>query len=575
MTNSLGSTHSGHLGWWLGLAVLVTLALADWFFGSVLRTLVRGQAEVTVFSEPAGARVFADTVELGVTPFTDASLLVGRYVLRVEHPYTLPHREVIVVERGESLKRTVALEAASGDLSVVSNPRGASVTIDGELQDGVTPLVIDGVPAGMHEVRVSLPLRKIVIEQVEVLPGTRAEFNAVLNGQPLGELLVTTQPSDALVELIAVDDGEPIAPVPAYSPGMTLPVRSYVVRVSQSGHEAQERTVKLQRGENRLEFELQAVTAELAVKVVPPDAQVRITNGGRTKKYSGPVQLPVGKVTVHAKRLGFRARSKTLNLTSAGATVELELPRFNVQVGRVFRDSLKSGGEGPELVVLAAGAFRMGDLSGDGSASARPAHNVQLSEPFALGVREVTNAEWQRQFDESGDNKPVVKVTHAQIEKYLSWLSRESGAQYRLPSEAQWEYAARAGSTAVYGATQSREEVCRWANVADAALKQRYTQWDTVPCNDGIQRLADAGSLAANAFGLYDMIGNASEWLADCWHDNFRGAPADGRVWGQRCGAWVARGGAWDNADDRIRVSHREQITREGGELGLRVARQL
>lgn len=571
MTESTGSKRAGLA---LLFAVLVTLVLADWFFGTLTRDLLRGNAQVSVTSVPVGARVLADTLQLGVTPLIDAKVPPGEYTLRVEHPYSQAYRERIVVARGERLQRTVTLVAGVGELALVSNPRGAEITIDGKEYSGVTPVTIEALDAGLHDVRLALPNRRVVKEQVEVLPGETARLSVDLERLPVGELSLATTPADAQVELFAMVDGEQAQTATDYSPGVRLPVGTYRVRVSRAGYEPQQQRFILRRGSIRIAIDLQQIVARLEVQVEPQNARVSVTAAGRTFNYEEPVELPIGQVTLRAKLQGFRSASRRITLDETGAKTSITLAKYNVSVGRVFRDSLKSGGEGPQVVVLGAGAFRMGDLTGEGATEAQPAHSVQLEAPFAIGVFEVSNNEWQQRRGGSGDDKPVVGVKRDEVVEYLRWLSGEAGAIYRLPSEAEWEYAGRGGSTKLYGATDSLQELCRFANVADQALTSVYDQWEVTPCDDGVVRLNVVGSYAANAFGLYDVLGNASEMQADCWHSNYRGAPANGDIWGQKCFEWVARGGAWDSRGETLRISHRERVREQGGELGFRVLRE-
>ena len=462
-----------------------------------------------------------------------------------------------------------------GSLSLVSNPRGATIAIDGQVQSDVTPVEIKALNAGLHEVRLSLPGRRVVKEQVEVLPGQTAKLAVDIERLPLGTLTLEVTPANARVELFAVVDGEAESSPLEYSRGVSLPAQDYLVRVSRPGYESKEQRFLLRRGKNSYAIDLQQRLAMLSVRVEPQGAQVRVSAAGTNFTYKEPVELPVGRVTVRATQKGFRSTTKNLTLDSAGATVAIALKKYNVSVGRVFRDPLKSGGEGPQLVVLGADSYRMGDLTGAGAAHARPAHNVQLEAPFAIGVYEVSNAQYSRYKVTADNNKPVVNVTRKQVGEYLQWLSGETGARYRLPSEAEWEYAARAGSKKLYGTTDSPQEVCRTANVADQSLTKKFPNWQVLACNDGVERLAPVGSYAANAFGLYDMTGNASEMQADCWHGSYKGAPANGAAWGRNCSVWVARGGAWDHSGDELHISHRERVQNKGGELGFRVVREL
>jgi len=553
------------------LAVVAVMFVLDWFYGTLTKGLVLGQATINVTSVPGGAQVFADTQLLGVTPLAKGKVLPGDYVLRVEHPHYDAQREKISVTRGDTVERSLSLVRGAGTLVVLSNPRGAAIRLNGEPQSEITPATFNEFAAGNVVVEVSLFGRKTVTQEVELLPQRTLETSAELNPVPMGALSLEVEPAGALVELKDVLADNPLD----YAMDMMLPLADYSVRVSHPGYAAQEQNISLRRGPNRLKFALERHMGLLTVAVTPADADVSVRSAAGTQRYNSPVSLPVGEITVQAEKLGFRSRSKRIDLSAEGAQLALDLPRFSVKVGRVFSDPLSSGGNGPQVVVLGAGSFRMGDLSGAGSADERPAHKVQLRRPFAMGVREVSNAEFRLRLGDAGDNLPATRISRDDVSDYLAWLSRETSSTYRLPTEAEWEYAARAGSQGAYGAASSDSELCTYGNVADQELKQTFRDYDSIDCHDGYVRLAPVGSFAANAFGLFDMIGNASEWVADCWHDNYSGAPADGRAWGRQCSSWVERGGAWGSAADKARVSHRAPGSRPGSDRGFRVVREL
>jgi len=558
-------------GLWLGASVVITLLVLDFFFGTVTRTFILGQGTVKVTSTPPGAKVIADTQLLGTTPLTEGKLLPGSYVLRVEHPHFAPIRESITIARGDVLERSVVLEQAYGTLRLVSNPRGATIRLNGELQTEVTPATLPGKPAGLYDVELSIEGREVVREQLDVRRGARASLNVELNRIPIARLLVDLTPADAQVELLGTSL--------TYEPKMKLPPGTYELRVSKEGYVDSQQSVRLSEGSRRLAVRLERKRAVLSVEVSPTDAQVRITAADETQIYTEPLSLPLGPVRVDVSKPGFRRLTKTVRHKSDGTKLALALEAFAVTPGRKFRDALKTGGQGPELVVLAAGTFRMGDLQGKGGADERPVHKVAIAAPFAIGVREVSRAEWALQFGETNSGSdaqlPVTNVSRAKIEAYLGWLSKSSGERYRLPSEAQWEFAARAGGEALYGTTNQQQDLCTYANVADITMEATYERWVSVPCDDGHVRLAPTGSFAPNAFGLFDTIGNAGEWLADCWHGSYEGAPSDGRTWGRRCDAWVSRGGSWDTIADDLRLSFRTRVTREDKELGFRLVRDL
>ena len=245
----------------------------------------------------------------------------------------------------------------------------------------------------------------------------------------------------------------------------------------------------------------------------------------------------------------------------------------------------------PEMTVIPAGEFLMGSpVSEEGRSDHEgPQRRVALRS-FALGVAEVTFDEWEacvrgggcngyRLADRGAGAYPVVDVSWQDARAYAAWLSRKTGASYRLPSEAEWEYAARGGTTTSRYWGDSSASQCGHANGADAAAKRVYSDWTTATaCDDGAVRAVPAGSYSANAFGIFDMLGSVWEWTDDCWVENYRGAPADGSPRrGGDCGRRVLRGGSWFNAPRDLRSAARVGTPAElrRSFAGFRVARTL
>ncbi len=212
------------------------------------------------------------------------------------------------------------------------------------------------------------------------------------------------------------------------------------------------------------------------------------------------------------------------------------------KIGDVFRDCP----ECPEMVILPPGTFLMGSRAW----AERPQHLVTIGQPIAVGRYEVTFAEWEACVREGGcngykprdekwgrGNRPVINVDWSDAQSYVSWLSRKTGKPYRLLSEAEWEYAARAGTTTEYywGDDPQRSAICAYANVGPIYY-----------CADEKRSTLPVGSFHPNNFGLYDMSGNVLEWTADCWNDNYAGAPFDGRARQEgNCKLRPLRGGSW------------------------------
>ena len=225
-------------------------------------------------------------------------------------------------------------------------------------------------------------------------------------------------------------------------------------------------------------------------------------------------------------------------------------------VGAVFRDALKGGGKGPEMVVLPTGRFRMGDLDGSGEKNERPVHTVTISRRIAMGQYPVTFEDYdryvsamgaERPYDEGWGrgSRPVIYVNWHDAQAYAAWLSKQTGKRYRLPSESEWEYAARAGTETAYS----------WGNeigVNRANCNGCGSRWDD-------KQTSPVGSFEPNAFGLYDMHGNVWEWVEDCWHSNYEGAPSDGSVWtsGGDSSWAVVRGGSWFYNPQYLRAAFR------------------
>lgn len=305
--------------------------------------------------------------------------------------------------------------------------------------------------------------------------------------------------------------------------------------------------------------------------------------------------------------------------------------------GKIFQDCPDC----PQMVVVPAGGFRMGSPAAESGRAFTegPVHEVEIRRPFALGRFEVTRGQfaafvaatgftggvgcywwtgdklakddenawrdpawwtgdgwfpdvkkgWRDPGYRQGDDEPVACVNWADAEAYIDWLGRRAGFAYRLPTAAEWEYAARAGSTAARPWKDEAGGACAHANVHDRASRARLgPSWRHHDCDDGFARTSSVGRFPANAFGLHDMLGNVWEWTADCWHDDYTGAPADGRAWtaGGDCARRVLRGGSWSALPRQIRFAARIHNTpttrlwnpngyRSDSGFGFRVARDL
>ncbi len=244
------------------------------------------------------------------------------------------------------------------------------------------------------------------------------------------------------------------------------------------------------------------------------------------------------------------------------------------QLDTSFSDELRNLGVGPEMVRFGAGSFLRGDHQGDGDTDEQPMAMVNLK-AYAIGRYEITFAQYdlfceQTRCDKPDDQEwgrgqyPVMNVSWVEAAAYAAWLADKTGKPYRLPSDAEWEFAHRSGSTARYW----------WGDglvAAQANCEGCGSLWDG-------DQTAPVGRFSPNPAGLYDTAGNVFEWVADCYHDRFSEAPADGSpVEKPGCGKRVIRGGAWSFPAKEIRSANRwrDFPNRRSDDTGFRVAMDL
>lgn len=242
------------------------------------------------------------------------------------------------------------------------------------------------------------------------------------------------------------------------------------------------------------------------------------------------------------------------------------------QIGSTFKDCDIC----PEMVVVPAGSFMMGSPENEEGRSSNegPQHEVTILAPLAVGKYPVTRGQYKAFVDEAeynanddwrdtawfeqDDNHPVVYISWKDAKEYVHWLTDKTKHQYRLLSEAEWEYVARARTTTAY-------------HFGDTITLAQ--------ANYSIGGTDSVGSYPANDFGLHDVHGNVWEWVEDCWHDNYDGAPTYGSAWVSECNGknyHVVRGGSWDYEPRNLRSACRgRELTDTRDDNGFRVARVL
>ncbi len=295
------------------------------------------------------------------------------------------------------------------------------------------------------------------------------------------------------------------------------------------------------------------------------------------KSLVGDIVAKLGQPTTAKLKQVLPAESQRKRVATAEPSGEDRV------TGTVFQDTLKDSSKGPEMVFIAGGKFQMGtdpEMDSDGDEDEQPRHEVTIG-AFSIGKHEVTFAEYDtfanatnRELPEDEGwgrgRQPVINVSWQDAMAYTKWLSEQTGKRYRLPTEAEWEYAARAGTdTNYWWGNDIQQQGKVWANCAGCG-----SQWDG-------KQTAPVGSFKPNVFGVYDMLGNALEWVQDCWHDSYKGSPDDGSAWeragGGACAGRMIRGGFWDGGPGDLRSAKRymDSTVYRYNYLGFRLAQDV
>ena len=419
---------------------------------------------------------------------------------------------------------------------------------------------------------------------------------------------VLTEPVGALVRVVNIEE--------RYRPGMELAAGEYRVEASLEGYETVVEIVHHgSEGATEHRIALRRVAQPFTVLTDPAGARVRFLN--IEERYRPGMELAAGEYRVEVSLEGHETAVRTVRHASAPTLHRIALRRAVVRrsAGERFRDCPDC----PEMVVIPAGRFEMGCDAEDCDDDEKPVHEVRIRNDFALGRYEVTVGEFRRFAEATGyrtdaekdagrgcrtkeimdrnkwgwtpgrswrnleyaveDRQPVTCVSWNDAKAYMVWLGERTGAKYRLPSEAEWEYAVRVGTRTRYHFGDAPERLCAYGNVADGTKLPNGNVWkNRAECEDGAVYPTAVGSYRPNAFGLYDMHGNVREWVEDCSNGSYAGAPSDGVAWvSGDCAKRVLRGGSWSYVPGSLRAAYRSGDTtgNRNSYDGFRVARTL
>ncbi|MEY3017680.1 MAG: hypothetical protein RL336_815 [Pseudomonadota bacterium] len=366
-----------------------------------------------------------------------------------------------------------------------------------------------------------------------------------------------------------------------------LPKGRYLVEISASGYESERFWVEVDSVDpQKLSVALTPKSEPLSLMVWPPGSSLQwLDSNGNQGEVSAdvPVKLALGDYLLTLAKPGYISQQHPITIEENGRySLQVTLAPTPKLHGEVFEDVLLAGGNGPAMVALRGGSFLMGDRVGEGDWREGPVHEVHI-EAFAIGATEVTRGDYQKFLAATGmptqalsdqeERLPVTHVSYFDATAYAAWLSAQTGEDYTLPTEAEWEYAARANSPDNY--SFGHEINCELA---------RYDGLNRC----GLAEAAPVGSYPANAFGLYDMHGNVWEWTKNCAvedYSSFAGAEhTEGskhaevaEVTDQTCHRAMLRGGSFNLNAHKLRVSYRSWRYKDyrHNDTGFRLVRRV
>jgi len=431
---------------------------------------------------------------------------------------------------------TGLVSGLKSQLVINTQPDEAKIFIDGQFK-GRSPLRLNELDEGEMRIKASKRYFHTEIENVWVRKDNTTTLTLLLD--PATGIVDISSNPDGLKWFI---DGTFVGETPDTL--KWVPAGDHVILVKHSNGANWKRTIRVNEGE------LTEITAKFQQPVTiesdPPGADWYL-NGEKKGTTPAQTELVLGDHKIEVKADQHLDWQRLVNIAEHG---KAQLIKARLTPGKGLQDTLSDGALAPGMVVIGRGAFEMGSVH-SGNEEEQSVHKVKIKYHFAIARNEVTFADYDRFVTATGQAKPsdngwgrgdqpVINVSWHDAKAYVTWLSEQTEEAYRLPSETEWEYAARANTTTPFW----------WGDEASknqANCKNCGSRWDNV-------RNAPVASFPANPFGLYDTAGNVAEWVEDCWNDYYKeglfgGKPKNGKPWLKGdCTRRVVRGGGHDVA---------------------------
>ena len=552
-----------------------------------------------------GAEVIVDGEMVGTTPLQQLELAAGEHVLALrKERYEPLDMHVDITGRATTQSLSLELLPAWALVEFSSSPAGATVSVDGE-EVGSTPLATE-ILAGEHEILIKLPAHKAWTTTLDIV----AREDRVVPE-------VTLDPADGLVLLRSVPSGASVTVNDSYRGQTPLelslpPTSSHELRFFLNGYEEARRELRTRAdGESSLTVELQPIVSLVQVSASPADAEIYV-NGELRGNANQVLELLAASQHIEVRREGYVPFSTTF-VSRPGFEQQLQVELKTLQQQRI--ESIRpeiSTAAGQTLKLVYPGSFTMGASRREAGRQANEVlRNVQLTKPFYMSLHEVTNAQYAV-FDPehssgivegrtlSNPGQPVVRITWDDAARYCNWLSEQEGLApfyllegdaisgfdpnstgYRLPSEAEWEWAARiAGDPSQplrFPWGEAMPPPPGHGNYADVSTSS-FLGRILLNYDDGYLGSAPVGSFMPNAQGFYDMGGNVAEWVHDFYGaGGMAGASSEVDPLGPTEGTYhVIKGSSWAHGTvTELRLSFRDYNNVARDDVGFRVARYL
>ncbi|MBF0358490.1 MAG: SUMF1/EgtB/PvdO family nonheme iron enzyme [Magnetococcales bacterium] len=537
---------------------------------------ILGYGEFKVESIPSGASVIIDGKLVGITPYLEEQMAAGLHRLFVEKRYYTPEKEAVRVEKGVVTKRSYVLKSGSGKISVLSTPAGASISIDDQPRKEKTPAILNQLKAGKHKISLAYgPCAKISTD-FDLSHGQTIQLDLILEGAD------TSKYEGECLSQVEIFEREEKKRLIAEELKKIEDERLRQEAVARKIEEEQIKQLKIkelldgiQEGQGAGEM-----NSQLWLNNLSRYQEVLTLDPGNVQARAGMAKIAEKYVLLAEVVLRKSDWTKVEEFLSMASELSPELESIKSVKSRLAEARKLEQSRSPEsapvwvepktgmeFVWIYPGCNFMGsDLS---NSDQKPRHEV-CHEGFWLGKYEVTNRQY-RMFKSKHDSKswsgytlngeqqPVVYVSWQDANNFAKWLSKNSSGSYRLPTEAEWEYGARAGSKNETPWGESETNICQYGNFLTPEAKTEFGwSWQAFNCEDRFKVTAPVGRFRGNKFGLFDMLGNACEWVADWYDENYYQNSPRNRPNGPLKGFFKgSRGGCWNSGPENISFAHR------------------